>query len=151
MEKQLNSRFQLRRLLFGLLLGVFLCGALNAGLYLLLGQTERGPIFGRNGLAIAIGLGVISGVLLGSIWAVVRSKHAGKLTAGILGPLTGLLISFALYLVFRDFVVFRGPGLFIGLFVTFFLVFAGLIFGLFVGTAFDVGWLLISQQVGERK
>jgi hypothetical protein len=96
-------------------------------------------------------LGVISGVLLGSIWAVVRSKHAGKLTAGILGPLTGLLISFALYLVFRDFVVFRGPGLFIGLFVTFFLVFAGLIFGLFVGTAFDVGWLLISQQVGKRK
>ncbi|NJN45007.1 MAG: hypothetical protein HC806_10015 [Anaerolineae bacterium] len=137
-------------MIFGMLLGLFLCGILNGILYELLGRAEADTIFSSNGLAVAVGLGSLMGILYGSVWSVAKTKTARKLTGSIFGSLIGLLVSLALYLLLRDIVNFRGPNLFIGFFVCFCFVLMGLILGTFIGFIFEAMWSFISHQLALR-
>jgi hypothetical protein len=150
MGNQPSTQPYIIRLSFGILLGLFLCGALNGILYELLGRSDTGTIFGRNGLAIAVGLGSLMGIFYGSAWSVARTKSARKLTASISGALIGLLVSLVLYMLFRNLVNFRGPNIFIGIFVSFCTVFGGLILGTWIGFIFEGVWSFVSRQLALR-
>lgn len=149
MEPKPQSRILIPRLLFGIFFTVFLCTILNSALYALLGQSDTGTILGSTGFVIAIGFGVISGILTGCVWGVIQTKHSGKLMLGIVGAFIGLLVSIIVYILFRNSVNFQGANLFIGFFVSFCIIFAGLLFGTLIGTILDTTWLLVSQKLGN--